>query len=286
MARELASGLDVGVTSSVLADIDNYFCISCSNIVGTFYVVSHEEIILLSFPYLDHLRRYYDPTHHSHRYHVAVALHIYERSDSLQSTVVHLEFSRLFRELGLACDVPAAMRSYSVSVEKSWPLVLVTERYVSIGEGVIAVTCERDTTIMSDEGYKWVALFEALITYVCPFVCTMIADLLVLSCHNSSNKFTVLSSDLVSNRRAFKEPFEGLKIQSRESIRVSSHFLTAIHLLSSFFCNKNGFCFKKISTTLPNIYFADPNTSCIRIPSSHPPSTLAFNFSSMDSAAV
>ncbi|KAE9419835.1 hypothetical protein Angca_002021, partial [Angiostrongylus cantonensis] len=31
---------------------------------------------------------------------------------------------------------------------QSWPLVLVTERYVSIGEGVIAVTCERDTTIM------------------------------------------------------------------------------------------------------------------------------------------
>uniref|UniRef100_A0A0K0DM35 G_PROTEIN_RECEP_F1_2 domain-containing protein n=1 Tax=Angiostrongylus cantonensis TaxID=6313 RepID=A0A0K0DM35_ANGCA len=38
----------------------------------------------------------------------------------------------------------------------------------------------------SDEGYKWVALFEALITYVCPFVCTMIADLIVLSCHNKS----------------------------------------------------------------------------------------------------
>ncbi|VDL78226.1 unnamed protein product [Nippostrongylus brasiliensis] len=106
-------------------------------------------------------------------------------------------------------------------VTQSWPLVLVTERHVSTGDGVIAVTCERDTRIMSDQGFKWVALFEALITYVCPFVCTMVADLLVLCCYQSSNKFVVLSSDHVTTQGKFHDNLEGLKIQSRESIRLT-----------------------------------------------------------------
>ncbi|KAL6737739.1 hypothetical protein Aduo_011357 [Ancylostoma duodenale] len=105
---------------------------------------------------------------------------------------------------------------------QSWPLALVTERYVSTGDGLIAVTCERDTRIMSDQDYKWVALFEALVTYVCPFVCTMIADLLVLCWGQKSNKFTVLSSDSVCKHGSVHQPVDGLKIQSRESIRVSN----------------------------------------------------------------
>uniref|UniRef100_A0A7I4YR02 G_PROTEIN_RECEP_F1_2 domain-containing protein n=1 Tax=Haemonchus contortus TaxID=6289 RepID=A0A7I4YR02_HAECO len=109
-------------------------------------------------------------------------------------------------------------------VTQSWPLVLVTERHVSTNDGLVAVTCERDTRIMSDQGFKWVAVFEALVSYVCPFVFTILADLLVVCCHNNSNKFTVLSSDSVSKHHTqgiYHEPVEGLKIQSRESIRLT-----------------------------------------------------------------
>ncbi|KAK6752110.1 hypothetical protein RB195_003494 [Necator americanus] len=39
-------------------------------------------------------------------------------------------------------------------ITQSWPLVLVTERYVSTGDGLIAVTCERDTKIMRGKSIK------------------------------------------------------------------------------------------------------------------------------------
>ncbi|KAK6752114.1 hypothetical protein RB195_003496 [Necator americanus] len=73
----------------------------------------------------------------------------------------------------------------------------------------------------SDQGYKWVALFEALVTYVCPFVCTLIADLLVLCWGQKSNKFTVLSSDSVCKHTCSHELAHGLKIQSRESLQLT-----------------------------------------------------------------
>ncbi|VDK56364.1 unnamed protein product [Cylicostephanus goldi] len=77
---------------------------------------------------------------------------------------------------------------------------------------------------MSDQGFKWVALLEALITYLCPFLCTISADALVLCWGQKSNKFTVMSSDSVCKHDLLHEPMDGLKIQSRESIRVRCLF--------------------------------------------------------------
>ncbi|KHJ85121.1 hypothetical protein OESDEN_15158 [Oesophagostomum dentatum] len=73
----------------------------------------------------------------------------------------------------------------------------------------------------SDYGYKWVAIFEALVTYLCPLVCTMIADLLVLCWGQQGHRFTVLSSDSVCKHDDVHEPVDGVKIQSRESLRMS-----------------------------------------------------------------
>ncbi|PAV90346.1 hypothetical protein WR25_25173 isoform B [Diploscapter pachys] len=116
---------------------------------------------------------------------------------------------------------------------QSWSLLLVTERIVHDD----ATICERDTGLLSDYGYRWIAVYEAFSSYVLPFFATIVADLAVIVWQKKSG-FTLLSSDNVRKRIAGKMSLrrdedselqqsltqsthsECFKIQSSQSIKV------------------------------------------------------------------
>ncbi|PAV90345.1 hypothetical protein WR25_25173 isoform A [Diploscapter pachys] len=118
---------------------------------------------------------------------------------------------------------------------QSWSLLLVTERIVHDD----ATICERDTGLLSDYGYRWIAVYEAFSSYVLPFFATIVADLAVIVWQKKSG-FTLLSSDNVRKRIAGKMSLrrdedselqqsltqsthsECFKIQSSQSIKATN----------------------------------------------------------------
>ncbi|CAI4223820.1 unnamed protein product [Auanema sp. JU1783] len=106
------------------------------------------------------------------------------------------------------------------TITQTWSLVLVTERQFRTDEGYIGTTCERDTEKLNPEGYKWVALLEAVSTYACPFICTLFLDLGVLIWRSRSSTFSVISADSVCKKEQSRllEARESMKIQSSQSI--------------------------------------------------------------------
>ena len=76
--------------------------------------------------------------------------------------------------------------------------------------------------ICSAAGYKWVALIEALSTYVCPFLCTLVLDLGVLIwTQQRSKKFGgAVNKEKRKGEKTMSNPVDTIRIQSSESIKV------------------------------------------------------------------
>ncbi|CAI5447179.1 unnamed protein product [Caenorhabditis angaria] len=103
-------------------------------------------------------------------------------------------------------------------ITQSWFLVFITE---IIEEGYIGM-CDKNPEMLSDMGYRFLAIGEALVTYVFPFLLTIIMDFAVLY-QAANSSFVVMSAENIRTERStLLQVNETVKIQSSESIKASS----------------------------------------------------------------
>ncbi|CAB3409373.1 unnamed protein product [Caenorhabditis bovis] len=108
-------------------------------------------------------------------------------------------------------------------VTQSWSLVFFEERIILTDNDQLIGVCERAVGLLSDTGYKILAVAEALLTYVLPFVLTIVMDIAVLY-HSTNSSFVVMSAEnLRTDRSQLLKINDTVKIQSSESIKASTH---------------------------------------------------------------
>lgn len=118
---------------------------------------------------------------------------------------------------------------------QSWAVVLITEQRIAATNNTSVVVCGEDLAVLSEDLFKWVALGEALSTYVIPFSLTLITDLAVLvftqriqrsalSPMSVPLRFTLLSSEemSVSASALNKSPQVVPKKKTEDSYRIQS----------------------------------------------------------------
>uniref|UniRef100_A0A1I7T0J2 G_PROTEIN_RECEP_F1_2 domain-containing protein n=1 Tax=Caenorhabditis tropicalis TaxID=1561998 RepID=A0A1I7T0J2_9PELO len=63
---------------------------------------------------------------------------------------------------------------------QSWSLIFIEEVTMLTDDDQLIGVCERDVDIMSDFGYRILAIGEAFVTYAFPFLLTIVMDIAVL----------------------------------------------------------------------------------------------------------
>ncbi|PIC36226.1 hypothetical protein B9Z55_015302 [Caenorhabditis nigoni] len=105
---------------------------------------------------------------------------------------------------------------------QSWSLIFIEEVTMLTDDDQLIGVCERDVDIMSDFGYRILAIGEALVTYAVPFLLTIAMDIAVLY-QTANSSFVVMSAENIrSENSALLHVNETVKIQSSQSIKQSN----------------------------------------------------------------
>ncbi|CAI2350947.1 unnamed protein product [Caenorhabditis sp. 36 PRJEB53466] len=105
---------------------------------------------------------------------------------------------------------------------QSWSLIFIEEVTMLTEDDQLIGVCERDVDIMSDFGYRILAIGEAFITYAFPFLLTIVMDIAVLY-QSANSSFVVMTAESIRTEHStLLKVNETVKIQSSQSIKQSN----------------------------------------------------------------